>query len=138
MVTKRRSNIDDDDDGSPRNDDGYRPCVDCRSPTLLATLAQYGARCAPCYDAYCRSGPSGSGEQMRALTRDDKLAILQRLRQTTRMMASGNVADPKAWARRIVERHNEGEAVSHASLVMAREALGPIRAAPLNVDEGWE
>lgn len=115
----------------------YLPCLDCRSPTLLAILGHHGGRCSPCDDAYRRSGPCGSGESFRTLTHDDKLAILQRLRKTTRSMALGNAEAPRSWARRIIERHEAGEPIPHASLRMARDALGPLRA-PLNVDEGWE
>lgn len=56
---------------STRPDDDFRPphgtppkldkrgeCITCSTPTLNATLSQYGARCWTCYLAYCRE-PQG-------------------------------------------------------------------------------
>ena len=34
--------------------------------------------------------------------------------------------DPKAWAHRIIERHQRGENVSYIALKFARDALGPV------------
>jgi len=115
----------------------YLPCLECRHPTLRAILAQHGGRCTPCYDAYCRSGPCGSGDSMRPLTHADKLAILSRLHGLSRSIAASNAADPKGWARRLIERAEAGEQVSPSSLRMARAAL-PARPAQPDIESGWE
>lgn len=31
----------------------HLPCAWCRKPTIKETLANYGARCFQCYEAYC-------------------------------------------------------------------------------------
>lgn len=33
------------------------PCRWCQKQTLVSTLAEYGARCFACYEAYCRDVP---------------------------------------------------------------------------------
>jgi hypothetical protein len=105
-------------------DDGYQPCMDCRSPTLRAILAQHGARCIHCYETWCRSGPCGSGETKRPLTRADKLAIGERARNLGRDMAARQADDPKGWARALIERSERGEHVSYVQHEMACRALG--------------
>jgi hypothetical protein len=36
---------------------GMLPCMVCRMPTAPGTLRDYGARCFPCFQAYCRAVP---------------------------------------------------------------------------------
>jgi hypothetical protein len=36
---------------------GMLPCMVCRMPTAHITLRDYGARCFPCFQAYCRAVP---------------------------------------------------------------------------------
>lgn len=36
------------------------PCHWCSTPTARSTLAQYGARCFSCYEAYCRERHGGA------------------------------------------------------------------------------
>jgi hypothetical protein len=105
-------------------DDGYQPCMDCRSPTLRAILGQHGARCIRCYETWCRSGECGSGETKRPLTRVDKLAIADRVRNFGRDMATRHASDPRGWARDLLERGERGEHVSFVQYEMACNALG--------------
>ena len=35
------------------------PCRWCGAPTLISMLTQYGARCLPCFEAYCAEGMAG-------------------------------------------------------------------------------
>ena len=37
------------------------PCRYCNSPTLQATLSQYGARCLRCYEDFCVQGDRSRG-----------------------------------------------------------------------------
>jgi hypothetical protein len=120
--TNRRKTVH-DDDTSATSDDGYQPCMDCRSPTLRAILGQHGARCIRCYEDWCRSGPCGSGETKRPLTHDDKMAILAKLRTTLHAMTA-TPRDPKQWARDLIERAERGEHVGYVQHEMACRALG--------------
>jgi hypothetical protein len=120
--TNRRKTVH-DDDTSATSDDGYQPCMDCRSPTLRAILGQHGGRCIRCYEDWCRSGPCGSGETKRPLTHDDKMAILAKLRTTLHAMTA-TPRDPKQWARDLIERAERGEHVGYVQHEMACRALG--------------
>jgi hypothetical protein len=108
--------------GKPAFDDGYLPCRQCRSPTLLAMLGQHGGRCLRCFEGYCREGECGAGS-FRTLTNADKVAVLQRMRDVTRGFAARNAEDPKRWARVLLERADSGVPVPSSSLAMARRAL---------------
>lgn len=44
----------DSDDGAPVAVNGPLPCLWCGKPTARLTLANYGARCFECYEAYRR------------------------------------------------------------------------------------
>jgi hypothetical protein len=57
------------------------------------------------------------------LTREDKLAILERLRTVTRRMSGDGPADPKAWARALMRAEEEGERLTFAQRTMWRAAL---------------
>ena len=76
-----------------------KPCSECRQMTPHIALMTYGARCVACYDAYCR--------------------------QTPPYMAEPNKYpnDPRGWAKRIIDKHNEGRPVARIALEFAREAL---------------
>jgi hypothetical protein len=139
MTSKRYSNAVTTQTNESDSDrvEPYMPCLECRHPTLRAILAQHGGRCTPCYDSYCRSGPCGSGESMRALTHADKLALLGKLQRLTRATKAGNGDDPRAWARRIIDNAEAGAHVAPSTLRMARAAL-PSRPTPPDIESGWE
>ena len=61
--------------GEPASDDP-RPCTFCGTPTPFATLAMFGARCAPCYRAYCAEGSKRTAvaEQRAKLASDPRFA----------------------------------------------------------------
>lgn len=75
------------------------PCRWCHTPTLRTMLAQYGARCLQCYEAYCR--------------------------EPQRSPNVGNKRDhgPKAWAHALRAREAAGERLSVAQRDMWCAAL---------------
>ena len=77
-----------------------KPCVVCKQMTPHEALMSYGARCVACYDSYCRQIPP-------YMTEPNKY----------------HANDPKAWAKRIMDKHNEGRPVSKIALEFAKEAL---------------
>jgi hypothetical protein len=76
-----------------------KPCAVCFQLAKHEDLMTFGARCLRCYDAYCRQAPAY-------------------MAQSTKYQG-----DPKAWARRIIDRDAAGESVRPISLRYAREAL---------------
>ena len=76
-----------------------KPCSECRQITPHKDLMTYGARCMACYDSYCRQTPSYMAEPNKYL------------------------GDNKGWAKRIIDKHNEGRPVAKIALEFAREAL---------------
>jgi len=82
-------------------DDGRLPCRWCRMPTLRVTLAQYGARCYPCFEAYC------SEPQPAALLADKRLGL-----------------KAWAWALKAREEHDP-KSLTAAARDMWRAALQP-------------
>lgn len=76
------------------------PCRWCDTPTAHSTLSTYGARCYPCYLAYCREAqPSPDvGDKRNRGSRD--------------------------WARALKHREESGERLSPAQRDMWREAIG--------------
>ena len=76
-----------------------KPCSECRQMTPHEALMTYGARCMACYDSYCRQTPSYMAEPNKYL------------------------GDNKGWAKRIIDKHNEGRPVAKIALEFAREAL---------------
>ena len=76
-----------------------KPCSECRQMTPHIALMTYGARCISCFDAYCRQAPAYIAEPNKYPN------------------------DPKGWAKRIIDKHNEGKPVSRIALEFAKEAL---------------
>lgn len=73
--------------------------------------------------------PSANPERMRA-----ELAKLGHVEKSKRMTASS--FDHKAWAKRLVARHNGGDKIRPISLLFARQALGmTTEAAPMRGGE---
>lgn len=82
--------------------DPLMPCRWCTTPTLRSTLNTFGARCAPCYRAFCRAEqpcPPQPGIGAKDL-------------------------DPKAWAKTLKHRQHLGERLTNAQRQMWRDALG--------------
>ncbi len=50
----KRRDFDSDDGQQAPEANGPLPCSKCRRPTQRATLANYGAQCFACYEAYCQ------------------------------------------------------------------------------------
>lgn len=74
-------------------------CRDCYKTTSREEMSNYGLRCTQCYESWCRQAPP---------------YIPQKDYGT----------DPKGWARRIIDKHEAGVAVSPIALKFAKEALG--------------
>lgn len=74
-------------------------CRDCYTTATREEMSGYGLRCTRCYEGWCRQAPA---------------YIPQKDYGT----------DPKGWARRIIDRHNDGQGVSPIALKYAEEALG--------------
>lgn len=89
----RGGKVDNDLPSSPK------PCSECRQMTPHDALMTYGARCMACYDSYCRQTPSYMAEPNKYL------------------------GDNKGWAKRIIDKHNEGRPVAKIASEFAREAL---------------
>lgn len=80
-------------------DEDRLPCMSCRTPTLLVTLTEYGARCFRCYETYCSTRT---------------LAPKRRLDPRD---------DPRNWARNLKARHDEGEILSPMQVDAYKAAL---------------
>lgn len=88
---------------------GRLPCPRCQAPTLIATLNHFGARCEPCYEAYClEPQPSPDAGDKRS-------------------------GGPKAGAYALKAREEAGERLSQAQRDMWRAVIG--RGAPVSDDE---
>lgn len=81
----------------------YLPCMYCGQHTLVETLSQYGARCLPCFEAYCSQ--TGTGRKARGIDR----AAIERI-------GNGGEGGPMAWADRLRERHQSGERLTRAQI----------------------
>lgn len=61
---------------------------------------KFGARCYSCFAEYCK-------ERIPNIQREDKYR-----------------GDPRGWARRIIDRHTDGEQIRPVTLQFAKNALG--------------
>ena len=77
----------------------YKSCCVCHQQTKHEDLMTFGARCKPCFESYCRQAPDYIHAK------------------------ATYIGDPKAWARRLIDRHKAGETLRPISLRYAREAL---------------
>lgn len=87
----------------PRIDDSdpLMPCNGCNTLTKRSTLNTFGARCAPCYRAYCATP-----------------------QPAPLLPAKGaKDLDPKAWAKALRTREERGERLTVAQRQMWRDAL---------------
>lgn len=76
-----------------------KPCSQCTNMTQQDTLIKYGSMCGPCFHSYCRQAPAYMPE-------------LDKYR-----------GDPRAWAKRIIDKHQAGIYVNQVALKFAQEAL---------------
>jgi hypothetical protein len=74
----------------------------------------------------CRAAPDAPAAQLPAPTVNPERIGQARalLAELNAKMRTGQIQDPKDWARRIIARHDAGEHVLPISLRFAREALG--------------
>lgn len=90
-------------------------CCTCRRLTDGTELAEFGARCGACYEAYCRAAPSGPIPRNTA----EKRAILERLRAVMAQQSK----DPKNWAYRLRDREARGDRLTPFQREAWRNAL---------------
>lgn len=76
-----------------------KPCSQCTRLTSQEQLIKLGTMCGPCYESYCRQAPAYMPEL-------DKYQ-----------------GDPRAWAKRIVDKHEAGIKVNSIALKFAKEVL---------------
>lgn len=79
-------------------DESRLPCRYCGAPTLRETLTQYGARCFPCYEGYCREP------------------------QTFPDIGNKSLG-PRDWARALKRRHEAGETLTPTQISAYQGAL---------------
>ncbi len=77
-----------------------KPCSRCFRLSDHDDLIKYGSFCVSCYESYCKDVPKYPAELNKYL------------------------GDPKAWAKRILDKHNAGIEVRPIALKFAKEALG--------------
>jgi hypothetical protein len=76
-------------------------CRDCYKVTSREEMSNYGLRCTHCYESWCRQAPPYIPQKDYG-------------------------KDSKGWARRIIDKHNDGQGVSPIALKFAKEALGRV------------
>lgn len=76
-----------------------KPCSQCNSMTKQEDLIKFGTMCFYCFQSYCRQAPAYMPE-------------LDKYR-----------GDPRAWAKRIIDKNNAGIFVNQVALRFAKEAL---------------
>lgn len=95
------------------------PCRFCNTATIWETLSMYGARCHPCFRRYI-DDEFPQPTRFEPLTRDEKVALLERMRGVATALA---LAPSKDWAYRLREREARGEHLSQAQRECWRAAL---------------
>lgn len=73
-------------------------CLVCKQTAAYDDLMNYGARCFPCFENYCKDVPYTKVE--RNIDKDDKF-----------------------WAKQIIKKHQAGETVRSTTLKIAQIAL---------------
>lgn len=73
-------------------------CRDCYTTTTREEMSGYGLRCTKCYESWCRQAPAYVPQ-------------------------NDYPGDPRAWARRILDKRDQGLSVSAIAVKMAEEAL---------------
>lgn len=74
-------------------------CSKCLMFTKYDDLVKYGSFCESCFNVYCYDVPASPPDLNKYF------------------------GDPKAWAKKIIDKHNAGENVRPITLRFAREAL---------------
>jgi hypothetical protein len=126
MSTTRRTAFDDRRDQRVADDfhKDHLPCRWCQASTPVADLAEYGARCRRCYDAYCAEANPRNRRNVGPLTLAEKRAVISAIANVGKGVPRG----PKDWAHRLRERELAGEQLSILQRKCWREALGPAAA----------
>lgn len=96
----RRRDFDNDDGGQPAAATGQLQCRWCGKQTQRTTLAEYGARCFACFEAYLRA-PSA----------------------TPAWMADKRSDGHRAWAKALQAREKAGDRLTGAQRAMWRAAV---------------
>jgi hypothetical protein len=94
-LTNYKANVKKDDDQPVP----FKPCSQCNQITKQEDLIKFGTMCEPCFNSYCRQAPAYMHE-------------LDKYR-----------GDSRAWAKRIIDKHESGTHVNQIALKMAKEAL---------------
>lgn len=95
--------------------ENYAPCRKCYGSTPLAMLAQYGAFCHTCFEAYCREG----FKPPERMTQEKRRAIGTRLKAIY-----AEKAFTKDWAAKLREREGGGEHLTPAQKLAWRGVIG--------------
>jgi hypothetical protein len=95
----KRRDFDSDDGRQSQEENGPLPCHKCRRPTQRATLANYGAQCFACYEAY-------------------------RLEPQTYVDVGDKRVDRLGWAKALERRHRQpNHGLTPPQIAMYRHAL---------------
>jgi hypothetical protein len=86
-------------------------------PDYVPNVLQFKAACqrAPVQSVRAIAGPPASPERVKA--------VLERMHAATAHLRGNGTADPKAWAWKLLKRHESGERIPSCHLRMARDAL---------------
>jgi hypothetical protein len=97
----------------------HMPCSFCKASTPTSDLAMYGARCRPCYDAYCAQMNPPKGRSIGPMTLAQKKALIASLASV------GKVAqNPKRWAEVLRDKEQGGSYLTRVQRDAWREVLG--------------
>lgn len=97
----------------------HMACSFCKASTSVSDLNTYGARCRPCYDAYCAQANPARARSVGPMTLTQKKALIASLASV------GKVAqNPKAWAERLRDREQGGSYLTRVQRQAWREVLG--------------
>jgi hypothetical protein len=114
----KRISFDDSKDQSINSSvESYLPCSFCGKATLTATLSQYGARCAKCFDTYCQ-------EVSAPTLADERVAVARKLIGLSAAWNKVGGSDPRQWAHDLRNREQSGERLSRFQRDAWREAIG--------------
>lgn len=96
------------------------PCRWCKTPTLRATLNQYGARCLSCFEDFCALGAKGGVDGFEQSAPDTE-----------------QQGDMRRRLKNPLDRAKDGQAVPLRDLTAALHASGdlPMRRIPLPSEE---
>jgi len=97
-------------------------CMACHGMAPRDDLTLYGARCRPCYDAWCAAA-NPAWMPNRALTPEERAKLRQHIRNGVAKIAA-QATGTKTWAHRLQAREAAGEKLSEVQRKAWRDALG--------------